>query len=332
MKFAMLICGWAALVTFCVEKSYSAELYDSEPIMPIPEKNYENDKDKIYLGALLFYDKRLSKDNSVSCATCHDLSRGGADGKIHSLGIGGREGEINAPTVFNSSFNFRQFWDGRAKTLEEQIDGPLKNPNEMGSAWPEVISKLKSDLKFNQIFSQQYKDGITETNLKNAIATFERSLNTPNSRFDKFLRGETQALSDIEKLGYQRFKLYGCVACHQGVNVGGNMFQNMGVMGNYFKDRGTLLKKSDFGRFKVTQEEQDRFVFRVPSLRNVELTAPYFHDGSAKTLEDAVTVMAKYQLGRKISKQEVESIVAFLKTLTGQPPKTLQILKSGEAP
>ncbi|MBY0315468.1 MAG: cytochrome-c peroxidase [Bdellovibrionales bacterium] len=331
MKFAFLFCGWIAVVAVGM-KARGAELYDSEPLMPIPEITLEGDQDKVLLGALLFYDKRLSKDNTVSCTTCHDLNKGGADGKIHSHGVSGSEGEINAPTVFNSTFNFRQFWDGRAKTLEEQIDGPLQNPKEMGSIWSDVVLKLKADPKIQQLFKQLYKEGVTAANIKNAIATFERTLITPHARFDKFLKGDTKALSDFEKLGYQRFKIYGCVACHQGVNVGGNMFQNMGVMGNYFKDRGTPLTNSDFGRFRVTREEQDRFVFRVPTLRNIELTPPYFHDGSAKTLEDAVTVMTKYQLGRKISKEERDSIVAFLKTLTGQPPKSLKLLKRVERP
>ena len=190
----------------------------------------------------------------------------------------------------------------------------------MGSNWESIIAKLKSDREYTKRFSSVYADGITPDNVRNALATFERSLVTPNSKFDRFLRGERAAISNLEKDGYRRFKSLGCVACHQGVNVGGYMFQSMGVMGNYFKDRKTPVTEADLGRFAVTKREHDKHVFRVPSLRNVELTAPYFHDGSAATLEDAVKTMAKYQLGKDISTEETRAIVAFLKTLTGQAP------------
>lgn len=296
----------------------------AEPILPLPTSGYTADPDKIQLGQLLFHEKKLSKDDSISCASCHNLQRGGADGLNKPVGVNGSIGEVNTPTVLNSGFNFRQFWNGRAKTLETQIDGPLQNPKEMGSTWESVISKLKSDPDYTKRFGTIYADGVTPANVRNAIAAFEKTLVTPNSKFDRYLRGEQAAISELEKDGYRRFKTLGCVACHQGVNVGGNMFQTMGVMGNYFKDRKTPVTDADLGRFAVTKLEHDKHVFRVPSLRNVELTAPYFHDGSAATLEEAVKTMAKYQLGKEISTEEIRAIVAFLKTLTGQAPNSIR--------
>ncbi|HET9643678.1 MAG TPA: cytochrome-c peroxidase [Burkholderiaceae bacterium] len=287
-----------------------------EPIKPIPSQGHLDSR-KVVLGEQLFHDKRLSRDNSLSCASCHDLQRGGVDGLTSSVGIGGAKGPINAPTVFNSSLNFRQFWDGRAATLEEQAAGPVHNPKEMGSNWAEVIGKLSKDTAVVGQFKAIYRDGLKPKNIQDAIATFERSLTTPNSRLDKHLNGDKTALSQDELRGYQLFKAYGCVACHQGVNVGGNMYQTFGVMGDYFKDRGNPTD-ADLGRYNVTKVDGDRHVFKVPSLRNIALTAPYFHDGSAATLSDAVDVMFKYQLGRTASKEDKDLIVKFLYTLTGE--------------
>jgi len=261
--------------------------------------------------------RRLSRDNSLACASCHDLGRGGVDGLRTSLGIGGAVGPINAPTVFNSSLNFRQFWDGRAASLEEQAAGPVHNPKEMGSDWKEVLGKLSQDEPLVALFKASYPDGLQSRNIQDAIATFERSLTTPNARIDKYLRGDRAALTNDELRGYQLFKAYGCVACHQGVNIGGNMFQTFGVMGDYFQRRGNVTA-ADLGRFNVTANEGDRHVFKVPSLRNVALTAPYFHDGSAQTLPDAVEVMFRYQLGRTAPQQDKDLIVKFLYTLTGE--------------
>lgn len=290
-----------------------------EPLQALPPSAAQ-DPNRVSLGADLFADPRLSADGSVACATCHVLARGGVDGKRVSLGIHGRSGNVNAPTVFNSGFNFVQFWDGRASTLEEQVGGPLTNPNEMGNDWPSALAFLRADDKYRARFQAAFPDGLTEANVRAAVASFERTLSTPNARFDLWLRGDKHALSDLERAGYERFKGVGCVACHQGSNVGGNMFQRFGVMGEYFQDRGQIVE-ADYGRFNVTHLEADRFVFRVPSLRNVELTAPYFHDGSAVTLEQAVGTMAKYQLGQSLDATAVAQIVAFLKTLTGQRPE-----------
>ena len=294
----------------------AVQAQDDEPIKPIPSQ-IALDTRKVALGERLFHDRRLSRDNSLACASCHDLARGGVDGLRTSLGIGGAVGPINAPTVFNSSLNFRQFWDGRAASLEEQAAGPVHNPKEMGSDWKEVLGKLSQDEPLVALFKASYPDGLQSRNIQDAIATFERSLTTPNARIDKYLRGDRAALTNDELRGYQLFKAYGCVACHQGVNIGGNMFQTFGVMGDYFQRRGNVTA-ADLGRFNVTANEGDRHVFKVPSLRNVALTAPYFHDGSAQTLPDAVEVMFRYQLGRTAPQQDKDLIVKFLYTLTGE--------------
>lgn len=287
-----------------------------EPLQPIPLTATFDGK-KVALGKRLFYDPRLSHDNSIACAGCHSLSKGGTDQRARSVGIGGALGGINAPTVFNSGLNFKQFWDGRAETLEDQIEGPTHGPKEMGSNWPEIIGKLRQDPSYAATFGALYPEGIQSATIKDAIAVFERSLLTPNSRFDKFLRGDRAALTSQEQAGYSLFKDYGCASCHQGMNVGGNMFQVFGVMGDYFADRGTPTG-ADQGRANVTGHEGHIHVFKVPSLRNVALTAPYFHDASAETLEEAVKVMAKYQLGRSLSTKEVEELATFLRTLTGE--------------
>jgi len=295
----------------------SAEINQTnEPILPIPLESRLDPK-KVALGVRLFSDPRLSHDDSISCASCHSLNTAGVDLKSHSVGINGQTGAINAPTVFNSGFNFKQFWDGRAETLEDQIDGPTHAPAEMGSTWTEIVAKLNQSSAYVNSFNESYRDGIQTQNIKDAIATFERSLTTPNSRLDRFLRGDSRALNEEEKEGYHLFKSYGCASCHQGINAGGNMFQKFGVMGDYFADRGNLTT-ADLGRYNVTKNEADRYVFKVPSLRNVALTPPYFHDGSAKRLENAVAVMGKYQLGRRLSLTEIDRLVKFLNTLSGE--------------
>ena len=290
-----------------------------EPIQPIP-LHVDLDGRKVSLGRQLFHDTRLSHDNTLSCASCHSLDKGGTDQAPHSTGINGAIGGVNSPSVLNSGLNYKQFWNGRADTLEDQVNGPTHNPKEMGSNWDEIIGKLKLDPKYPAGFTEIYPDGIHPKNVRDAIATFERSLITPNSRFDQYLRGDQSALTADEKQGYLRFKEDGCVSCHQGANMGGNMFQKFGVMGNYFADRGHETE-ADLGRYAVTGRECDKYVFRVPSLRNVALTAPYFHDGSATTLPQAVEVMAKYQLGRPLEPGELVQIVKFLNTTTGDQPK-----------
>ena len=288
----------------------------AEPIKPIPEE-VELNVDKVALGRALFHDPRLSKDGTVSCASCHDLRAGGSDGRRVSIGIDGKEGVINSPTVFNAGFNFKQFWDGRAKTLENQIDGPIQSPIEMGSLWPEVVAKLYEHESYPGRFQALYPDGINRRNVKNAIGEFMKSLITPNSRFDQWLKGNEAALDAREKQGYALFKSYGCVSCHQGANVGGNMFQVFGVLNDYFKKRGNITE-ADLGRYNVTGNIADRHSFKVPSLRMAAYTAPYLHDGSAATLRDAVNAMFTFQLGREAPDEDKDAIVAFIKTLAGE--------------
>ena len=225
--------------------------------------------------------------------------------------------------MFNAGFNFKQFWDGRAKTLDAQIDGPVQSPIEMGNLWPEVVAKLYQDHGYPAEFAAIYPDGISRKNIKNAIAEFVRSLITPNSRFDQWLKGDDNALSPLEKEGYALFKDYGCVSCHQGVNVGGNMFQVFGVLNDYFKKRGDITD-ADLGLYNITGNEEDRHSFKVPSLRMAAHTAPYLHDGTAETLRDAVDAMFEFQLGREAPDEDKDAIVAFIKTLAGESEELSQ--------
>lgn len=325
---------WLVVVLLCLGGvSAAIALYPEPPVEPEPAAIEATatppsplqplpifialDPDKVALGDALFHDTRLSGDGTISCASCHALAKAGADLMPRSIGIGGQLGEVNAPTVFNSGFNFAQFWDGRAKSLEEQVDGPLNNPKEMGTSWPAVVEKLRADPETVAAFDALYPQGITRGSIVDAIATFERSLYTPNAPFDRHLRGDATALSEQQRAGFELFVGLGCVSCHQGVGIGGNMFQRMGAKNEYFEERGTGTD-ADLGRFNVTGDEFDRHRFKVPSLRNVAVTPPYFHDGSAATLEEAVGVMARFQLARELAPGEREKLVAFLKSLTGE--------------
>lgn len=286
-----------------------------EPILPLPPMP-QLSAARVALGERLFHDRRFSADQTLACASCHDLEHGGVDRRPVSTGIGGARGGINAPTVFNSGFNLAQFWDGRALTLEEQAAGPIHNPLELGSNWAQILERLGRDTDLAAAFRAAYPDGLTAANVANALATFERSLVTPDARFDRYLRGDQAALTPLELTGYRRFRELGCTSCHQGGLVGGNMYQKFGVLRDYFAGRAATT--ADLGRYNVTGDEDDRHVFKVPSLRNVALTAPYFHDASADTLAQAVVVMGRYQLGRELSDPDVAAIVAFLGSLTGE--------------
>jgi cytochrome c peroxidase len=283
-------------------------------IKPIP-RHIDIDRKKAALGKTLFFDPVLSRDDTVSCATCHDLQNGGDDGLRFSFGIEGKQGKINAPTVYNAVFNFRQFWDGRARDLEEQVIGPVSNPVEMGHDMPHVVKKLRKDPVYRKRFDAVYHDGITEKNVANAIAEFEKTLITPDAPFDRYLKGDKNAISEEAKEGYRLFKYKGCIICHNGVNVGGNLYNRFGI----YKDANS----SDLGRYKITGREEDKYVFKVPSLRNVARTAPYMHDGRFKTLEETVKFMTQYQLGRYIEPHEIRAIVSFLKTLSGELPRDM---------
>lgn len=289
-----------------------------EPIQPIPlEINL--DARRVALGDQLFHDVQLSSNGTISCATCHALDKGGTDRLAISQGMGGSLTGLNAPTVFNSGFHSRLNWDGKAKTLEEQADGPIASVGEMGGmSWPAVVDRLQQSAVYPGLFREIYTDGVTPDNVRDAIATFQRSLYTPNAPFDQYLRGDAEAISADVKQGYDLFKSYGCVSCHQGMVVGGNMFQTLGIFGDYFADRGTPILEADLGRFNITGNELDRHVFKVPSLRNVALTAPYFHDGNAETLDNAIKMMGKYQLGVDIPQADVDRIMQFLRSLTGE--------------
>jgi cytochrome c peroxidase len=289
-----------------------------EPLLPLPEKA-DVDMDKVLLGRTLYFDTALSGDGTISCATCHSLDHGGAEPRKTSVGINGHVGPINSPTVLNSAYNFVQFWDGRAADLQQQAEGPVANPGEMGAKWEDVVAKLSKDETYTTQFAKLYEDGVTKANITDAIAEFEKSLITP-SRFDEYLRGDMTAITEAEKKGYQTFKEVGCTACHTGINVGGTMFQKLGLVKDYFKDRGTPVTGADLGRFNISKKDQDKHFFKVPTLRNIELTPPYLHDGSRATLEETVKIMGTYQLGRDLTDAQVNSIVTFLKTLTGDLP------------
>jgi cytochrome c peroxidase len=289
----------------------------TEPITPLPQSIPGLDKNKVELGKRLFHETRLSGGNSVACNSCHPLDRGGMDHMLHPVDMDGTEGLINTLTVFNCQFNFRQFWDGRAATLEDQVGGPLTDPYEMNSSWGLAVSRLQADPSYRAAFSASYRDGITPDNIRDAIATFERTLVTPNSRFDKYLRGDNKAITAEEAAGYDLFKNYGCINCHQGANVGGNMYEKLGIMREYFNDKNGI-KRADMGRYAITHIQENLHEFRVPSLRNVAVSAPYFHNGSVNTLDEAVAVMGKYQLGLDLPREDIARITAFLKTLTGE--------------
>lgn len=324
---AVLLLGSAWFLVRDAGRAAPVAAYDppsSElPITPVPA-HLELDPRKVQLGRRLFHDKRLSHDGSIACASCHDFALAGADGRPHAVGIGGRISPVNSPTVLNSGFNFRQFWDGRAETLEAQIEGPLHNSAEMASNWQEALAVLRGDADYRRDFAAIWSNGITIANIQAAIAEFERALITPDAPFDRYLRGDTHALSEVARQGWELFQDLGCIACHQGVNVGGNMYANLGIMGDYFADRGKPLQQIDLGRFNVTGREVDRHLFKVPGLRNVARTAPYFHDGSIATLEEAVDTMARYQLGVRLETRQRKALLAFLESLNGSLPEAVR--------
>ena len=288
-----------------------SSLYANEPITPIiPIKNLN--PNKISLGQKLFFDARLSRDNSIACASCHIIGEGGDDNLQFSVGIDGQKGDMNSPTVLNSVNNFRQFWDGRARDLQDQAAGPIENPKEMGFNFPELIKKLKKT-EYLKLFRASYSEGITKNSITDAIAEYEKTLITLNAPFDRYLLGDEEALTQIEKDGYELFKSKGCVSCHHGVNIGGNLYSKFGVSED--------AKVSSYGRFNVTKKERDRYFFKVPTLRNIARTAPYFHDGRTSSLRESIEIMAELQLGRYLAKEDIDKIEAFLRSLDGELPK-----------
>lgn len=272
-------------------------------------------EEKIALGRTLYFDPRLSKNHDISCNSCHGLDTFGVDNKQFSEGHQGQLGGRNSPTVYNAALHIAQFWDGREPTVEAQAKGPILNPVEMANTEEKVIATLKSIPEYVEMFRKAFpeaKDPVTYDNVANAIGAFERRLVTP-SRWDDFLNGDEDALTAAEKKGLDDFMAVGCTTCHSGSNLGGSMYQKVGLLKPW-------PNQDDLGRFDVTRQEQDKFFFKVPSLRNVAKTAPYFHDGSVESLEEAVKMMASHQLGRELTADQTKSIVAFLGALTGELP------------
>lgn len=296
--------------------SQPSAVVSQEPITPLP-LSLALDPKRVEVGERLFADVRLSRNNAQSCAVCHPLEQGGMDGRRRAASAGAAQQLRNTPTMFNVAFNASFNWDGISNNLESQIELVLLNPRLMNTTWPELLAKLRANADTVTIFNGAYSEGPTRTNVLASLASFARSLVTPNARFDRYLRGEQRVLTEAEQQGYTLFKSYGCVACHQGLNIGGNLYQKFGV----FEDAGdTELSATaiDLGRYFVTHAPRDRGVFRVPSLRNVAVTAPYFHDGRALSLAQAVETMARVQLGRALTTKEIDLIVDFLRTLTGE--------------
>lgn len=292
----------------------TAKEHLNEPIQPIPQ-SIQVDDQKVALGFRLYHDARLSGDSTISCAHCHALNAGGVDGRKTSIGVGGAVGPINAPTVFNSTFNVEQFWDGRAPTLQAQAGGPPLNPIEMASkSWDEIINKLDKDTVLKQDFNLVYPEGFTGDTITDAIAEFEKTLITPNSPFDNWLRGDENALTVQQKHGYELFKENKCATCHGGVILGGRSFEPLGLKKDF--EFGEL-SPADIGRMNVTSNERDKLRQKVPTLRNIALTAPYFHRGDVATMDEAVKLMLRYQVGTELPQKDVNDIVSFLESLTG---------------
>lgn len=281
--------------------------------------------EKVALGKALYFDKRLSKDNTESCNTCHNLDTYGVDNSPFSKGNNGGFGGRNSPTTLNAAFHLAQFWDGREPDVEAQAGGPVLNPVEMEMPSEKAVVKRLSEIKeYKEMFAKAFpndKKAINYDNMKKAIGAFERKLVTP-TKFDKYVSGKTNALTEQEKQGLKTFIDAGCVACHSGALLGGKMYQKFGIYGDYWKE--TKSKKVDNGRFDITKKEDDKYVFKVPSLRNIEKTYPYFHDGSVADLKDAVKIMGKLESNKELSDKEADDIITFLKTLTGSVNKSLK--------
>jgi len=289
----------------------------NNPIQPIPTIA-SIDRDWYLLGKALFNSTLLSNDNTIACSSCHLVDYGGDDGFAVSTGVNGLQGHRNSPTVLNSAFNIRQFWDGRSASLTEQIAGPIHAKNEMASNWNEIVIKLKNDNYFSSMFNKISDDGITSDSISLALTIYEQALITPNAPIDRYLLGDKEALTAQQQRGFEKFQSIGCITCHQGVNIGGNLMQKLGRIA----DVPTQLLE-DTGRFAHTNNENDKHIFKVPSLRNVAQTSPYFHNGSIETLPDAVKIMAKAQLGLELSEQDTQDIVALLKSFSSRPIEVL---------
>jgi cytochrome c peroxidase len=300
------------------ESAAAPVAFTAEPITPI-EVPSGLDPAKVALGKRLFGDERLSHGDQIACMTCHPLNQGGTDhSALRASPADGAPLDYNIPGIFNAALNFRFNWTGRFRTLEEQNEFVLLNPRlMMNASWEEILSRLRAESVYRETFAATYGGSVERAFVLDALAFYERSLVTPDAPFDRYLRGDRTAITRAEEEGYRLFKSLGCVSCHQGRNVGGNLFERFGIFEEPYPPDASL-RSVDLGRFSSTGRERDRYVFRVPSLRNIAQTGPYFHDGSAPTLKIAVRVMAQKQLGRRLKGGEVDLLVGFLKTLTGQ--------------
>lgn len=341
MKKTLITLSTISLITACGDlRKEPAEPSQNEEVVQIVETDYPdlankahsmfgelpevaenpNNKitpEKVALGKTLFYDTRLSLEGNISCNSCHNLSTYGVDNKPTSQGDNGGFGDRNSPTVYNAALHFVQFWDGRAADVEEQAGGPILNPVEMAIPDKDYLIKRLSKIEgYKPLFEAAFpgeKDPLTYDNIQKSIGAFERTLITP-TRFDEYMAGKEDALTEDEKAGLDTFINAGCISCHMGSNLGGSMFQKFGVYGNYWELTGS--EKIDEGKYAVTGQDYEKYMFKVPSLRNIEKTGPYFHDGSVTDLEEAIKIMAKLQLNKDLTDEEVTSIMTFLKTLT----------------
>ncbi len=309
----LLVGGCFAMLAGAEEPTASRAAVTSPitPLEPLPTR-----ADKVLLGRRLFGDVRLSRQGNLACASCHDLSRGGTGGLSRSQGSSGQHA-FNALSVFNAALNHRLNWRGNFRTIEEENASVITDPDLMNGDWTEILKVLAADEGYRSGFGAIYGTRWSKADVLDALAEFQRSLITPNGRFDRYLKGDRAAITNGEERGFRLFESYGCTACHQGANVGGNLYQKFGIFADPFSGRRAVTQ-ADLGRYALTGLEEDRFVFRVPSLRNVALTAPYFHDGEVEKLDDAVAIMARTQLGRELPQAEIELIVGFLGTLTGE--------------
>lgn len=312
------------LVTaLALSSSFSAMALEALPTTaPAPASN-PTTPEKVALGKLLYHDPRLSSSGTVSCSSCHNTMLGGEDNRPNSVGVGGQTGGRSAPTVWNAAFNAVQFWDGRAASLEDQAAGPVTSPIEMGmKSWDDVVARLKSIEGYQIAFEKAFgnKNSISKENATKAIAAYERTLITPNSAYDKYVSGNKSALTATQIRGLEKVQAYGCTSCHSGPAFNGpGVFQKFPVFANGYFDAQYQFTK-DLGLEEVTKKESDKHMWKVPTLRNIALTAPYFHNGSVKTLDTAVKMMGKLQLGLDISDEDTNDIVAFLNSLTGEFP------------
>ncbi|CAH0526079.1 cytochrome-c peroxidase [Vibrio hippocampi] len=302
--------------------SYASLVTSDAPIQPILPYE-EGDEDVIRLGWVLFRDTNLSSNNKVSCQSCHDLNTNGAEPLSVSIGVNG-VGKRNSLTVFNVAHNYRFFWDGRVNTLQDQIDGPVHDPVEMDSSWQKIVDYVTASNQYLALFARADLTPSEET-IKHAMVEFMKSLTTMNAPFDQYLMGDSDAINESAVRGWQTFQSLGCIACHRGTNVGGGLVMQFGYFG---VDSRGAERSNDLGRFNVTSKQEDKHLFRVASLRNVAITSPYFHDGMTGSLDEAIKIMARSQLGKELEPDTVADIKAFLESLTGERPTILEELQN----